>query len=237
MHHMSRRQGFRSFSVSRRRTVSRDSSPCSVSLTISPASSSSVQQAGPVGGLEQAVATSSASCLPLSLRGAPGRGSSFSDASRLRSTKRRLMRYTVEPLTPILRPISSSPSPASAASRICARFNLRADCLPPFSNAPSSARSAWLSSTRYRTFILISLRGRPDESNDESEIRHRAAHRLASAHPKTRPGSGLHLCLCPHVPPAARRSRHATPLPRHSTFGSSDGPCPRTRRPHLTTAG
>ena len=65
---------------------------CSVSLTISPASSSRVQRARPAGGLEQAVATSRASSLPVSLRAAPGRGSSLSAASRLPSTKRRLVR-------------------------------------------------------------------------------------------------------------------------------------------------
>ncbi len=122
---MSRRQGLRSFSARRRRTVSRDSSPCSVSLTISPANSSRVQRARPVGGLEQAVATSSASSLPLSLRCAPGRGSSLSAAARLPSTKRCLVRDTVEPLTPMPRVISLSLAPASAASRICARFSLR----------------------------------------------------------------------------------------------------------------
>src|SRR6266436_8884104 len=159
MHHMSLRQGLRSFSARRRRTVSRESSACSVSLTISPASSSSVQRARPAGGLQQAVATSSASCLSLSLRAAPARGSSPSAASRLPSTKRRLVRYTVEPPAPTLRAISSSEAPASAASRICARFSLRAACLPPLSSVPSSERSAWLSSTRYRTFILISSRG------------------------------------------------------------------------------
>src|SRR5216684_3640458 len=73
MHHMSRRHGFRSFSARRRRTVQRDR---------------------PVGGLVQAVATSSASSLPLSLRAAPGRGSSLSAPSRLPSTKRRLVRHT-----------------------------------------------------------------------------------------------------------------------------------------------
>ena len=64
MHHMSLRHGLRSFSARRRRTVSRDTLSCAVSLTISPASSSSVQRARPAGGFEQAVATSSASSLP-----------------------------------------------------------------------------------------------------------------------------------------------------------------------------
>jgi len=75
--------------------------------------------------LEQAVATSSASSLPESLRSAPGRGSSLSAASRLSSTKRRLVRYTVDPPTATLMAMSSSLIPASAAKRICARLSLR----------------------------------------------------------------------------------------------------------------
>ena len=58
----------------------------------------------------QAVATNKASSLPVSLRSAPGRGSSLSARSRLPSTKRRLVRYTVEPPTPTLLAISSSPA-------------------------------------------------------------------------------------------------------------------------------
>src|ERR1700732_4911615 len=111
MHHMSLRQGLRQFSARRRRTVSCDRLLCSVSLTIAPASSLSVQRARPFGGLAQAVATSKASSLPVSLRSAPVRGSSLSARSRLPSTKRRLVRYTVEPLTPTLLAISSSPAP------------------------------------------------------------------------------------------------------------------------------
>ena len=60
MHHRSFCQGSRWFSAKRRRTVSRDRLSWSVSLTIAPASSSSVQRARPSGGLEQAVATSRA---------------------------------------------------------------------------------------------------------------------------------------------------------------------------------
>src|SRR6195256_5761254 len=103
MHHMSLRQGLRSFSARRRRTVSCDRLLCSVSLTIAPAKSSSVQRARPSGGLAQAVATNRASSLPVSLRSAPGRGSSLSARSRLPSTKRRLVRYTVEPPTATVR--------------------------------------------------------------------------------------------------------------------------------------
>src|SRR5215831_7327421 len=108
MHHMSLRHGFRSFSAKRRRTVSRERLTCSVRLTIASANSSSVQRARPCGGLEQAVATSRASSLPESLRPAPGRGCSLSAASRLPSTKRCLVRYTVEPPTATLVAISSS---------------------------------------------------------------------------------------------------------------------------------
>src|SRR6202040_1408763 len=89
MHHISLRQGLRPFSASRRRTVSPDRLSCPVSLTMASAKSSSVQRARPSGGFAQAVATSKASSLPVSLRSAPGRGSSLSARSRLPSTKRR----------------------------------------------------------------------------------------------------------------------------------------------------
>src|SRR5207342_3034740 len=106
MHHISLRQGLRPFSASRRRTVSPDRLSWSVSLTMASAKSSSVQRARPCGGLAQAVATSRASSLPLSFRSAPWRGSSLSARSRLPSTNRRLVRYTVEPPTATARAIS-----------------------------------------------------------------------------------------------------------------------------------
>jgi hypothetical protein len=56
----------------RRRTVSREMLSCWVSLTSSPARSSSVQRARPSGGFEQAVATSRASSLPESEGGQIG---------------------------------------------------------------------------------------------------------------------------------------------------------------------
>ena len=68
MHHIFRRHGLRSASAKRRRTVSRDRLSCAVSLTISPASRSSVHRARPAGGFAQAVATSRASSLPVNLR-------------------------------------------------------------------------------------------------------------------------------------------------------------------------
>jgi hypothetical protein len=80
------------------------------------------------------------------LRSASGRGSSLSARSRLHSAKLRSVRYTVEPPTLTLLAISSSPAPASAASKICARLSLRDACLPPLSSALSSVCSTWLSS-------------------------------------------------------------------------------------------
>jgi len=59
--------------------------------------------------------------------GRPRRGSSESARSRLPSTKRRLVRHTVETLTATWRAMACSLSPASAASRICARLSVRAD--------------------------------------------------------------------------------------------------------------
>jgi putative tryptophan/tyrosine transport system substrate-binding protein len=44
--------------------------------------------------------------------------------------------------------ISSSLTPASAASRICARLSLRTGLLPPFRSALSSSRSYWVNITR-----------------------------------------------------------------------------------------
>src|SRR5258708_7128886 len=61
MHHISLRHGLRPFSANRRRTVSPDRLSWSVSLTIAPAKSSSVQRARPSGGLAQAAATHRAS--------------------------------------------------------------------------------------------------------------------------------------------------------------------------------
>src|SRR6201988_3545691 len=93
---------------------------------------------GPAGGSEQAVATSTPVSRPDSRRAATGRGSSKSARSRLPSTKRRLVRHTVEALTATWRAMIASFSPASAASRIWARLSVRAACRPPRNRAVSS---------------------------------------------------------------------------------------------------
>ena len=81
--------------------------------------------------MAQAVATSSASSLPLSLRSAPGRGS---PSGRVRDYPPRNAawsdrRSSLPPHT--VRAISSSLLPASAANRIWARLSLRAASLAP----------------------------------------------------------------------------------------------------------
>ena len=237
MHHMSLRHGLRSFSASRRRTVSPDRLSWSVSLTIASARSSSVQRARPAGGLAHAVATSRASSLPLSLRSAPGRGSSLSARSRLPSTKRRLVRYTVEPPTATVRAISSSLWPASAASKIWARLSLRAARLPPAQHR-GEFTAFGLAQFDPITYIHLGLLvGGPDESTDESKIRRRSQPQRSRLHGKARPVSGLHLHLLAHVPTPARRGRHAATFRRQPAFGPPDGRDARTKRPHSPSAG
>src|SRR5271170_3272711 len=65
----------------------------------------------------------------------------------------------VEPLVCTDAAMASSPTPASAASRICIRLSRRTDILPPLTRALSSSRSDWLRSTRYRTFTAKALPG------------------------------------------------------------------------------
>jgi hypothetical protein len=199
---MSLRQGLRSFSARRRRTVSCDRPACSVSLTISPASSSSVQRTQPAGGLEQAVATNSASSLPLSLRAAR-----FLAERRFQITEHEAAfgpgrRRAANPNTAGDLLVAD---PGIGGQQDLRPLQLSRPMLAAAQQRTSPPRSAWLSSTRYRTFILISSRGRPDESSDESEIRPRAPHRPASFHRKARPVSGLHLRICAHVPPGPGR--------------------------------
>src|SRR6266581_557508 len=232
MHHMSLRQGLRPFSARRRRTVSCDRLLCSVSLTIAPASSFSVQRARPFGGLAQAVATSRASSLPVSLRSAPGRGSSLSARSRLPSTKRRLVRYTVEAPTATARAISSSLRPASAASKIWARLSLRGGS---FALAQHRGELTAFGLAQFDPITYIHsdlLVGGPDESTNESKIRRRAQPQHSRLHRKARPVPGLHLHLYAHVPTPARRDRHAAPLSSQPACGPPDDRDPRTKWPH-----
>src|SRR3984893_17096711 len=204
MHHISLRQGLRPFSASRRRTVSPDRLSCPVSLTMASAKSSSVQRARPLGGFAQAVATSKASSLPVSLRSAPGRGSSLSARSRLPSTNRRLVRYTVEPPAATVCAISSSPRPASAASNIWAR--LFAGSSFALAQHRGELTAFGLAQFDPMTYIHPDLLvGGPDESTNESKIRRRSRPQRSKLHRKARPVSGFHLHLFANVPASTRR--------------------------------
>jgi len=75
-----------------------------------------------------------------------------------------------------------------------------------------------------------------ERSSDESNRRCLSRPFAAQLHRKAGTVSRLHLRLHPHQPKTSRRSRHAAPLPSHPAIGPSDGPYPRTSRPHQTTA-
>jgi hypothetical protein len=101
-----------------------------------------VRRAPPLGGFEQAVAIRRASSLPESLRPAPRRGYSLRAASRLPSTKRRLVRYTGRTAdAQCSAPCPHRSRPASATSRIYAGLSLHAACLPPLSIARDCVRA------------------------------------------------------------------------------------------------
>jgi hypothetical protein len=72
--------------------VCRESCGCAVNCTIASANSAKVQVARPVGGVEQATATNSASSDVDNFRGPPGRGASDRAAAKLSSTNRRFVR-------------------------------------------------------------------------------------------------------------------------------------------------
>jgi hypothetical protein len=78
------------------------------------------------------------------------------------------VRRLVEPLVCTEAAMARSATPAASASRICIRFSRRAGSLPPLTPAPSSSRSAWLRSTRYRTFSPNALRC--GSASDESAM-------------------------------------------------------------------
>ena len=229
---MSLRHGLRSFSARRRRTVSRDSSSCSVSLTISPASSSSVQRARPSGGLGAGGRHQQRLLLAAELALRAGPRLLAERASRLPSTKRRLVRYTVEPPTTDAggdRPRRSRrhrPPAGSAPASACAPHACRR-------SAARSARRARLGSARPGT-VHSSLSPKVEGTTDESAARAVSPAFRARLHTQAGAVPGLHLRLHAGARPAAGRSRSATPLPRHAAFGPPDGAHSRTRRPDPT---
>jgi hypothetical protein len=176
------------------------------------ASNSSVQRARPSGVLAQAVATSRASSLPVSLRSAPGRGSSLSTRSRLPSTKRRLVRYTVE------LPDLGAPEFAGGSFALAQhRGQLTAFGLAQFDPITYIHRD-----------LLV---GGPDESTNESKIRRRSQPQRSQLHRKARSIPGFHLHLLAHVPAPTRRDRHAAPLSSQPALGPPDDRDARTKWP------
>src|SRR3954469_17818376 len=155
------------------------------------ASSVKVQRLRPAGGLAHAVATSRASSLPVSLRSAPGRGSSLKARSRLPSTKRRLVRLTVERLTRTVRTISASQLPASVISSGMHDATARHGHLEPAACRPRallSVRSVQLGSIRpdnvHSCFASLSEAGTNPAMSQKSGARltQKQGHYLAFIH-------------------------------------------------------
>src|SRR4051794_12857085 len=139
-----------------RRTVSSETASTSPNSTNRSASSCMVQQRRPSGGALQVSATRKASCLPSSLRLAPGRGFSESAASSPSSTKRFRSRSTEA--VPVCRAtaIWRSVLPSAASKRTCARRTLRAAAFPFWISASKGVRSCSDRSTRYSFMGVIS---------------------------------------------------------------------------------
>src|SRR6201998_1476282 len=76
------------------------------------------------------------------------------------------------------------------------------------------------------------LVGGPDESTNESKIRHRSQPPRSSFHRKARPVPGFHLHLLAHVPTPTGRDRHAAPLSSQPALGASDDRDARAKRSH-----
>src|SRR3984957_11265842 len=221
-------KGLRLFSASRRRTVSCDRLLCSVSLTIAPASSSSVQRARPLGGLAQAVATNKASSLPVSLRSAPGRGSSLSARSRLPSTKR---------LGPVHGRAAHADAPCNlfvAGPGIGGQQNLRS--LEParrmLAAAEQRPQCGALDLAEVDPIAYIhgvppsSRRASTTESDGRRESFDKNLHAQAGA------VSGLYPPLYAVAPQTSGRNRHPGIFSRQPAFGSPDGADAGTSRPH-----
>src|ERR1700688_3220717 len=222
MHHMSLRQGLRSVSARRRRTVSCDRLLCSVSLTIAPASSSSVQRARPLGGLAQAVATSKASSLPVSLRSAPGPLQiAFHEAS-LGSVHGRAA-HADAPCNLLV-----------AGPGIGGQQNLRSLELARRMLAAAEQRPQCGALDLAEVDPIAYIHGVPPSSRrastTESDGRRESFDK--NLHAQAGAVSGLYPPLYAVAPQTSGRNRHPGIFPRQPAFGSPDGADAGTSRPH-----
>ena len=131
-----------------------ESVSCAVRRTISSASSSSVQRARPAGGFEHATATSIASSPTSSLRGARAGAARSSARSKPSSTKRCLVRYTVDV------PTATLARSLVGRAGVGGEENLRPlepanRPLPPLSERLQLLPSSEVSVTRYRIFMVF----------------------------------------------------------------------------------
>jgi uncharacterized protein YjeT (DUF2065 family) len=131
------------------RTVSREMLSTTFNITKRSASSCSVQRFRPSGGSLRAKVSRMASPFSSSFfnNRLPSRGSSLSALSRLPSTNRCRVRWTVGVLVCRMLAISLSLFPSSARRRIRARFSLRAECSPLLIRSSNDVRSSSVKST------------------------------------------------------------------------------------------
>src|SRR3954467_6796746 len=125
--------------------------------------------------------------------------------------------------------MSSSLTPASAASRVLGPLELPRRALTPAQKRTELVALVLgqCDTIAYIHPCLLVLRHRPPaESNGRRELLQKILHRQAG------PVSGLHPPVQAVASPSFGRNRHAGILPRQPTIGSSDGADARTRGLH-----
>ena len=202
----------------------------SVSLTIAPASSSSVQRARPSAGSNRRWRRTCSSLL-VSLRSAPARGSSFSAGFEIAFNEAAL-----------------GPVNGRAADSDRRGNSVVAETAVGEQNCLFDLASVTLAAAHQRgeftplglvQFDMVAYVHPGFLANCEGPSTYSGLpiNRLARVpsspvHRQARSVPGLHLRLQPYLPPTARGSRHAAALPSLATQRPSDGAHPRTRRPH-----
>src|SRR3979490_788139 len=232
MHHISLRHGLRSFSASRRRTVSLDRLSWSVSLTMASAKSSSVPPGAPLGGFCPSRCPQQGLFLAGEL--------ALCAWTRILAQRPFQIAFHEAPLGPVHGGAAHRHRAGHlfiAAGGIGRQPDLGALEFAGGSFALAQHRGELtafgLAQFDPITYIHLDLLvGGPDESTNESKIRRRSQLRRSRLHRKARPVPGFHLHLYAHVPTPARRDRHAAPLSSQPTFGPPDDRDTRTKWPH-----